>query len=135
MAIYGNADIGGMTGYTGWKLDLGSQQKLLDLEIVHWCCAISRLARSFRILRLRSTISRLRKFLDCAEHIYMYIGNIWHTLHKTFSKKKKGRPTVKQASCLEYMYGQLCTCHPVHGQLSTLYLIVEMHPLAANCPK
>ena len=33
-------------------------------------CAISRLVRNFRILRMRSAISRLRKFLNCAEHIH-----------------------------------------------------------------
>ena len=32
-----------------------------DIEIAYWCCAISRLAHNFGILRLR-------KFLDCAEH-------------------------------------------------------------------
>ena len=32
-------------------------------------CAISRLARNFGILRMRSAILRLRKFLDYAEHI------------------------------------------------------------------
>jgi len=38
-------------------------------------CVISRLARNFRILRMRSAISRLGKFLDCAEHIYLMLRN------------------------------------------------------------
>ena len=34
-------------------------------------CAISRLVCNFRILRMRSAILRLRKFLNCAEHIHL----------------------------------------------------------------
>ena len=33
-------------------------------------CAISRLVCNFWILRMRSAISRLHKFLNCAEHIH-----------------------------------------------------------------
>jgi len=35
-------------------------------------CTISRFVRNFRILRMRSAISRLHKFLNCAEHIYKH---------------------------------------------------------------
>jgi len=38
-------------------------------------CVASRLARSFQILRMRIAISRLRKFLACAEHIHIFV--IW----------------------------------------------------------
>ena len=40
---------------------------LRNLQIA---CAISRLERNLGILRMRNAISRLRKFSDCAEHIY-----------------------------------------------------------------
>jgi len=40
------------------------------LRSVQIGCAISRLACNFQILRMHSSISRLRKFLACAEHIY-----------------------------------------------------------------
>ena len=48
-------------------------------------CATSRLPCNFGILRMRSTISRLRKFLDCAEHIYShtYIHTYIHTYTHT----------------------------------------------------
>ena len=38
-------------------------------------CAISRLASNFGILRMYSAISRLRKFLDCAEHVQYWLKN------------------------------------------------------------
>ena len=40
-----------------------------NLEIVQMYCAISRLAHGFWILRMHSTILRLRKFQDCMEDI------------------------------------------------------------------
>jgi len=40
-------------------------------------CAISRLARNFGILRMRSVISRLRKFLDCVEHMHILVKYVW----------------------------------------------------------
>ena len=43
---------------------------LRNLEIAQISCTILRLARSFRIPRMRSAISRLCKFLNCTEHIY-----------------------------------------------------------------
>ena len=43
---------------------------LCNLEIAQCCCAISRLAQNFGIPRMHSAISRLRKFLNCAEHYY-----------------------------------------------------------------
>ena len=46
-------------------------QKLCELEIAHWCHAISRLPCSFWILRMHSTTSRLCEFLDCVEHIHV----------------------------------------------------------------
>ena len=58
----------------------GVQAQARNLEIAHVCHAISRLRtrvtqsrdclRNFGILRMRSAISKLRKFSDCAEHIY-----------------------------------------------------------------
>ena len=45
-------------------------------------CAISRLARNFGILRMRSAISRVRKFLDCVEHIYTE----WLTIFQSYLK-------------------------------------------------
>ena len=55
-----------------WRVQLCKLQKLRYLEVAHWRRAISRLARNFWILRMCSAISRLRKFPDCAEHIYPY---------------------------------------------------------------
>jgi len=59
-----------------------------NLKIAQMYCAIpksaviSRLARSFRILRMHSAISKLRTFLDCAEHIYgggcHLVATYWH---------------------------------------------------------
>ena len=59
-----------------------------NLKIAQMYCAIprsaviSRLARSFRILRMHSAISNLHTFLDCAEHIYgggcHLVATYWH---------------------------------------------------------
>ena len=54
---------------------LDSVQALCNLKIallrLHWLqCTISRLARIFRILKMRNTISRLRIFPNCTEHLY-----------------------------------------------------------------
>ena len=61
--------------YTQWKPERQpgfSTEIARSQDCVITCtpkCAISRLARSFQILRMHSTISRLHKFLDCMEHI------------------------------------------------------------------
>ena len=54
----------------------GCTHVLCNLEIAHTCYAISRLPvqSNLRIPRMRNAISRLRKFPDCAEHIYMIIN-------------------------------------------------------------
>ena len=48
--------------------------RLHNLEITWMYCTISRLAHNFWILRMCSAISRLCKFLDCAEHVYPLWG-------------------------------------------------------------
>ena len=45
-------------------------------------CVISRLARSFQILKMRIAISRLCKFLDCVEHIHIFV--IWCLIELLF---------------------------------------------------
>ena len=56
--------------HTGAALSQDCAPVPRDLKIAHWCRAISRSARNFGILRMRSAISRLCKFLDCVEHVH-----------------------------------------------------------------
>ena len=53
------------------------------LRFLRIVCTISRLARNFAIPRMRCAISRLRKFLNCAEHIYPFTSGAGKTT--TFS--------------------------------------------------
>ena len=63
--------------WQSWKV-VDCVCKSHDLEIVHVCYTISRLAvyaisrfeHNLRILRVRNTIPRLYKFSDCAEHFH-----------------------------------------------------------------
>ena len=50
---------------------------LLNLDIAQEPCAISRLLCIIRIPKMHCAIPGLRKFLDCAEHIY------WHRMDLT----------------------------------------------------
>jgi len=61
-------------------IQLCKQQKLCELEITHWCHAISRLPCSFWILRMRSTTSRLCEFLDCVEQTCIHVCSLVPTL-------------------------------------------------------
>jgi len=70
-------------------------------------CAILRLARNFGILRMRSAISRLRKFLDCTEHIHVHV-------HLRLSS----HPSVTSTPLL---HPPLCYIHPSVTSTSLLH--------------
>ena len=61
--IYDGNSMGSIVHATEIALSRDCAPVPRDLEIAHWCCAISRLVRNFRILRLR-------KFPDCTEHMH-----------------------------------------------------------------
>ena len=65
-------------------------------------CAISRLACNFQIPRMRSAISRLRKFLNCTEHIHLEMvrGARNSGAHKKW-ERKSSNPTSSFSTVLE----------------------------------
>ena len=74
-----------LSGVTASKfVDIDCTCKSCDSETVKVLrnfrigCAISRLERNLRILRMCNAISRLRKFSDCAKHIHVHVqGNVF----------------------------------------------------------
>ena len=57
-------------GLANWKF-VDCACKLRNLQIEHvWFTQSQDWLRNLRILKMRNAISRLRKFSDCAEHIY-----------------------------------------------------------------
>ena len=126
--------------YTRWKLkgfNCACNRNCMISRLRKPSAQIWRLARSFRILRIRSTISRLRKFLDCAEYlssksvsqcIRLYAEshlNIWlallHKLTQVNNEWGSCSNCAVAGSCLEYMLASELEFQEAENNLLIVY--------------